>query len=255
MTSRQPSALGSFAVVVLINVLACGGEHGTPGGGEPAGTSSPPTSQPMPSAGAPSETRLHLIDDMERDKPNLPVIPGNGAGFYWPAGPGTLGNWFVSDGSGNGLEDAPVVALSPARADSRHAIFVASRERSGRLDLWAQLDHPSNRPLDLSKFTGIAFWARMKGGDGRLTVALRDRLPGAGRTETPSLDQPLTPGVWQQFILPFDDFQRPTTPGEAAPAPLNRAAISDVHFVAGGVDQPIELWIDDLALFCRGTCP
>jgi hypothetical protein len=41
----------------------------------------------------------------------------------------------------------------------------------------------------------------------------------------------------------------------AAQRPLNLARINSIHFIAGTGGVRFDLWIDDLALICRGICP
>jgi hypothetical protein len=113
---------------------------------------------------------------------------------------------------------------------------------------------------------GIAFWARLTGGGQKLFVAVRDQATAptqppddvfAGDVNgSPWFVQRLTvSSEWQRFVLLFDDFQ----PGAASPVKPTRAldtsAVISIDFQTGVGGSTFDLWIDDLAVLCRGECP
>ena len=187
---------------------------------------------------------FEMIDDMEDhadDRPNAP-LPST---FFWGSpNPTRIGNWFVSWSDGS-TRDAEIAVIDPPRGGSRKAREIKSEQKGRSADLWAQLDHPSGRAVDLSGYRGVAFWARLTGGSGKLVVALDDGSDAgstasskarAGDPPFPAQAVAVSEG-WQQFVLRFDDFGiQPTTVGS-------------LDFVVAGDTEPFDLWIDDLALF------
>jgi hypothetical protein len=196
---------------------------------------------------------IRLIDDMELDRPNLPPLPLGSSGFFYPSGPGTLGNWFVSAADGK-LRDAEVAEIQPPRETSQRACHLSGAADARGLDLWAQLDHPSYRPVNLSGHRAMTFWARSGVPDARVTIAIAQSQrsifqPG---TAADRWEQIITVGDWQQFTLSFDDFHRADDAGPANK--LDPAAVFAVHFLAGRDGQAVDLWIDDFSLVCNGAC-
>jgi len=55
--------------------------------------------------------------------------------------------------------------------------------------------------------------------------------------------------------LLFDDFRQGVVSGNSSGRTLDASAITDIHFVAGLGGESFDLWIDDLAMLCRGLCP
>jgi hypothetical protein len=192
--------------------------------------------------------RFVMIDDMEdRRMDGLPTAPTLSA-FFWQS-PGTVrvGNWFVSSSDGS-TNDVGRPLIDPPRGDSHGAREIHGGDTAKAANLWAQLDHPQGRAIDLSAYAGLVFWARLTGSGGILDVAL-DRLSGGGgvyfKSDFTSLPtwELFVPERWQQFTLSFDDLATPAT------------GVVSIDFVVSGTAGPFDLWIDDVALLCRDTCP
>jgi hypothetical protein len=49
--------------------------------------------------------------------------------------------------------------------------------------------------------------------------------------------------TWTQFVVRFDELS------------LDLTAVSSIDFVVGGRSESLDLWVDDLAFLCRGSCP
>jgi hypothetical protein len=187
---------------------------------------------------------FEMVDDMEAHTDGRPTAPLPST-FFWGSPNATrIGNWFVSWSDGS-TKDAETAVIDPPRNDSRKAREIKSGQAGRSADLWAQLDHPSGRAIDLSGYRGVAFWARLTGGAGKLVVAI-DNGSGAGRTAVSKAragDPPFpaqTVSVsdeWQQFVLPFEDFG------------IQPTGVASVDFVVAGDAETFDLWIDDLALF------
>lgn len=185
------------------------------------------------------------VDDMDHAGDGYPEPPAGSSAFFWgsPASV-NIGNWFVTTPSAV-TRDASMDDIVPARAESTKAYRVTGADFDQGVDLWAQLDHPSGRTVDLSAFSGVSFWARIEGEPRELIVALGDGRGFFGRPATvsppPSVGVTVSDG-WQQFVLGFEDFDADAT------------AIASFDFVVPG-GSPIDFWVDDLALVCRGSCP
>jgi hypothetical protein len=126
-------------------------------------------------------------------------------------------------------------------------------------DLSPQLRHPSNGPVDLSPYLGISFWAKLTSPSSRLIVALVERTGGsfleAESTNSPDHAQSVVVSdQWQRVILLFDDFHQGVISGNGSGDPFTVDAVSIVDFVVGLNGESFDLWIDDLALLCRGIC-
>jgi hypothetical protein len=111
---------------------------------------------------------------------------------------------------------------------------------------------------NLSAYAGVAFWSRGQSASGSLLVAIQDDTVAAGHaySQARGSDQPwfehptvLTP-EWRRHILLFDDFHQP-----GLTVPLNTQAVWSLHMLAGLEGGGGDVWIDDLALLCRGACP
>jgi hypothetical protein len=129
---------------------------------------------------------------------------------------------------------------------STKAYHVAGSDFEQGFDLWAQLDHPSGGSIDLSRFSGFSFWARMTGLPRALVVAHGDgRASSARPASVPPLpSQTVTiSDSWQQFVLRFEDFG------------VDATAIASFDFVVTADGGPIDFWVDDLSLVCRESCP
>lgn len=207
----------------------------------------------------PTSSQFLTIDDMEDGKVGVPGLPPGVAAFWWPLGP--LGNWFfnATDDLTGPRKDALAENIVPPRSDSKRARRAHGSGLANGTDLFAQLRHPSNAPVDLSPYVGLAFWARLTSASGRLIVALGQNSQGSllpsKSTDPPIFAQSIAVSdQWERFILLFDDFRE----GVIGPASSGRvpsaAAVSTIDFVVGLNGEPFDLWIDDLALLCRGVC-
>jgi hypothetical protein len=194
--------------------------------------------------GVSTSTVFEMVDDMEDHTDGRPTAPLPSAFFWGSPNPTRIGNWFVSWSDGS-TKDAQIAVIDPPRGDSQKAREVKSGQAGRSADLWAQLDHPSGRAVDLSGYRGVAFWARLTGGGGKLVVALDDGSDAASTASSkaragdppfPAQTVAVSQG-WQQFVLCFDDFGiRPT-------------AVESIDFVVAGDMESFDLWIDDVALF------
>ncbi|HET7545328.1 MAG TPA: hypothetical protein VFK05_35925 [Polyangiaceae bacterium] len=198
---------------------------GTSVGGDSAG--------PMP-------TTSEVIDDGDNSEGN-PSLPPNSSGFWW--GGAHLGNWFVSAPDPNGYRrDAGKVEIVPPREDSVWARAARDSGRDHGVDLFAQLDHPLGRPVDLGNYDGIAFWAMLKGANNSVVVGMN---PGVDYFEHSNEVASVTIAVsseWQRFELPFEKFG------------IDNHTIASFDFIVGEGGGDFELWIDDLTLLCRNEC-
>jgi hypothetical protein len=112
----------------------------------------------------------------------------------------------------------------------------------GTTDLWAQLSHPSGKPIDLSAYKGISFDAQLVNGVAQLVVALNadgdlsiaDRASAAQRF---ALDE-----TWRSYALNFGDV------GAAS-------AVSSFDFIVTTPRSTSELQVRNVALSCKATCP
>ena len=190
----------------------------------------------------PPSTTFEMIDDMEEHTYGRPAAPSASTFFWGSPSPTRIGNWFVSWSDGS-TKDAGIAVVDPARADSRKAREIKSGQVGRSADLWAQLDHPAGRPIDLSTYRGVAFWARLTGGSGKLLVAIDDGSGANASAKARGGDPPFpaqrlaVSEEWQQFVLRFEDFG------------LQSNAVTSVDFVVAGDTEAFDLWIDDLALF------
>jgi hypothetical protein len=200
-----------------------------------------------------------MVDDMEEGKVGVPGLPPGTAGFWWPLGP--LGNWFVgpADDSAGPGRDALGQSIVPPRGDSKRARRVQGMGLPNGTDLFAQLRHPTNAPVDLSPYVGLAFWARLTSPSGRVIVALgqndRGWLLPAKSTDPPIFAQSVVVSdQWERVILLFDDFREGIIGAMSSGRPLTVDAVSTIDFVVGLNGEAFDLWIDDLVLLCRGVC-
>ncbi len=145
------------------------------------------------------------------------------------------------------LRDASFTALIPVRGESKRGIRIAGSENDGPVNLWAQLDHPQGGPVNLHPYAGIAFWAQ-------ILVAINDRPFEAENSSSPWLTREvLLDEKWQRIVLLFEDFEQSGT-AEMPARSLDRGSIVSINFIAGKGGESFALWIDDLALLCRGAC-
>lgn len=207
-------------VPLAMSVWACGG----------SATSDAPPEQGAGEAGG-GATRV-VIDDLDPGD-DEPMVPEGSSAFFWAGG---LGNWFTTDAWG---ETRETVIEATAGGKACHE----SGDGDGvGIDLWAQLDHPLGRPVDIDGYSGIAFRARLSGAGGQLLVALSadggyfQGVPAIGKRGIDVGEQ------WQAFELPFSELS------------LQGSAITSIDFIVTAADEPFDLWIDDLSFLCAGPC-
>jgi hypothetical protein len=187
----------------------------------------------------------YVTIDNEQADDGRPVAPPDSSAFFWGSNSAgwRIGNWFVTSDK---VRDAGVWPIEPPRGGSTEARRASGQGFASGVVLWVQLDHPQNRAVDLSAYSGIAFWARLKSATSAVVVSLNDgsHASGAldGRSTLPAVS--LTAGdTWQQFTLPFDDFG------------LSDVKTTTIEFFVGDKGETFDLWIDDFALICSGACP
>jgi hypothetical protein len=189
----------------------------------------------------PASTAFEMIDDMEEHTDGRPTAPLPSTFFWGSPSPTRIGNWFVSWSDGS-TKDAGIAVIDPARGDSQKAREIQSGQPGRSADLWAQLDHPAGRPVDVSAYRGVAFWARLTGGSGKLVVAIDGGSGASASAKARGGDPPFPAQTlavsdgWQQFVLRFEDFG------------LQPTAVASLDFVVAGDTEAFDLWIDDLAL-------
>jgi hypothetical protein len=259
----------AITTLALQCAVACGGitEAGSTraGGGEPVeprpsaavrsaavqptavpSTAVQPTTVPLTGAtstatiGSEAPTQVELVDDVDHSDTTRGAVPEDSSAFIWSRG---IGNWFVSTDDGS-VRDAKSDVATSERSVNNRAYHAGKTQPGAVVDLWAQLDHPSGRSIDLSGYSGFAFWARVDGNSGQLSVALsRNGHVTSANPSLPSMSGPLfdVSSEWQQFTIVFSDF--------------DGSAVSSIDFVLGPSEAAFDLWIDDLALACRGSCP
>ena len=260
---RGQSTIGIPLICLGVLFAACGGESqggsdnaDTRGGASNGAAGSAGDDPPVtPQAGAPAQSEggaggdgaapepatTEVIDDGDRVDAN-PALPLGSSGFWWGGG-AHLGNWFVSAPAPNAYQrDAVRAEISPPRDQSVWAFRVEDSGRERGIDLWAQLDHPAGRPVDLGAYTGFAFWARHSGDSRQLIVAMNPGVPYFDAPASiPSVELSVS-SEWQRFELDFDQFD------------IDISAVASFDFIAGAGGGAFELWIDDLSLRCRSAC-
>jgi len=194
-------------------------------------------------AGAPATEMSTSFGDYDHIPDGL-MPPAGGSAFIWglPADV-HIGNWFVVSPSGV-VHDARIDAIEPPRGDSEKACHASGSEFADGVDLYAQLNHPSNQPADLGRYAGLAFWARLTASGAKLVVVLNDgtgSLLSEGSFSGLPSDSFAATEQWQRFELPFTD-------------PARTSAVVSLDFVVTGGGEALDLWIDDIELLCRGAC-
>lgn len=174
-----------------------------------------------------------------------------------------LGNWFVTSSDGMG-GDAHIDEIVPPSPYGKKACHVTGGQSpipsSVRVDLWAQLNHPTGAPVDLGAYIGVAFRVRLRSTTGRLTVALNDVAAGANFFNAESSLSPwpsrtVTPSDWERVVVLFEDFSTaPPTAGAVPGRSPKLSTISSIDFVVGDGVEQFDLWLDELALVCKGPC-
>lgn len=180
-----------------------------------------------------------VIDDVDHNDTEL-GLPVGSAAFWWLGG---LGNWFVTAPAPDPYtRDATAAEIVPPRGDSTKAYRVQDEGRDRGVDLWAQLNHPGGRPMDLSAFAGITFWARLDGSE-QLKFALN---PGVSYFDAPSEVPTHALAVsteWRQFSLRFSELG------------VDVHAVASFDFIVGEGGDKFDLWVDDVGMFCDAECP
>lgn len=235
-------------------LMGCGGrasnghpdDAGTPQAGDmgTAGTGTSNVSSAGNASGGVSGASTVLLVDDEDANDGRPIGPSSAA-FFWgsPVGGWHLGNWFLTS---DGVHDVELSPFAPPRDGSAQARHVSGSGFASGVVLWAELDHPFHRPVDLSGYAGISFWARLESKSGVLSVAAENTAGSAvtanGRETLPVVVSLDVGPAWQQFTLPFDLLFQ----GEPLAA--------SIDFFVGDGGEAFELWIDDFALLCSGAC-
>lgn len=202
---------------------------------------------------------FQLIDDVEaeEDRP----------GFVCPVGLCSW-NYLSTDrtqpgppGGTLGLAEPP----SPPRGKSTRAWHVRSAAGAAGSDLHLEMHAPGFPHTvypDLSAYAGIAFWARSDSPGQEITLAVVDDKVVASsydealRSDKPWFTRRVPLGAsWRRHIVLFDDLRQPEGAGVMPDARLHTGALWSFHFLAGLDRTGADLWIDDLALLCRGACP
>jgi hypothetical protein len=171
-----------------------------------------------------------LLDDTSRQHPGLP--PGS-AGFFWRWG---LGNWFIRSSTGIS-QDANVTDI-----DGGVREWQVSGGQGVTVDLWAQLNHPSGTPLDLSPYSGITFEAKLSGAPGPLLVALNANGDFSRVISAASTQRFAAADDWQAEEMPF-------------PQGTDATHITSIDFVIAEGNAPFTLNIRNVGLRCKADCP
>ncbi len=211
----------------------------------------------------PPSSQLVMIDDMENSEMLIPIA---NSGHFFSRATGSIGNWFFASSTGPLRGDATETAIQSPRGTSKYARHVQGSKLEDGMNMWAQLNHPSGGPVNMSPYAGIAFWARLTGGNQTLFVAVRDRATGPANPPddlfggdfngSPWFVQRLTVSKeWQRFVLLFDDFQQGALAPIKQTRSLDTSAVVSIDFQTGVGGSTFDLWIDDLAALCRGACP
>ncbi|GEM_PF-3016546 len=184
-------------------------------------------------------TMTELLDDVDHAGSGYPQVPAGSSGFFWRGG---LANWFVTPAEGRQSDAKADETGTSTGQEAGKAYHVSGDGQSLGVDLWVELDHPSRRPVDLSAYSGISFRARLIGAASSLAVAFSANGQYFARGAfAPAVT---TSGEWQTITLPF-----------ANVVDLDSSAISSIDFIVTSGGAPFDLWVDDLALRCRGKCP
>lgn len=114
--------------------------------------------------------------------------------------------------------------------------------------------------VDFSARTGFSFWARTTGADTTFIFAVSDTTANPFQTffitegtpgGWPSIKLAAS-SEWRQHIVPFTELRR--THPLTANQPRDPARVTGLHFVTGHGVPPVDLWIDDISVICRGAC-
>ena len=176
--------------------------------------------------------------DFDQPSPGLPQVPDGSPSFFWGSPSEVhIGNWFVTSSDGFSA-DARVGIIEPPRGDSTLACHASGAQFARGVDLYVQLDHPGNRPVDLSHYTGLSFWARLTASNPNLLVVLNDgsgSLPEEGSFVGLPAATFAASEEWQQFEMAFSD-------------PARASAVVSIDFVVSDGGEALDLWIDEVTL-------
>jgi hypothetical protein len=258
--SRRKRSLSAQLAFIGLMLIGCGGRALGDGanevGASGAGTAGAIGGSPSDITGGTGGTTQaggttqggaagYLIIDNEPPDDGRPVAPPNSSAFFWGSNSAgwRIGNWLVTSDK---VRDAHLLPIEPPRAGSTEARRANGQGFASGVVLWLQLDHPFGRAVDLSAYSGIEFWARLKSATSAVVVSLNDGSHAAGaldgRATLPSVS--LTADyTWQQFTLPFNAFG------------LSDPKIATVEFFVGDKGETFDLWVDDFALTCSDACP
>jgi hypothetical protein len=199
---------------------------------------------------------FEVIDDLDH-------ADGGEMGFLCPVG---LCSWFTRPVDAAGVSTGAVLAPpSPPRGASKKAWHLRTGPDSAGVDVRLDIHGPQfPRVLypDLRNYAGVAFWARGDAENQDLLVAMEDdkviapNYSEAAAGRNPWFTQPVKVGTeWRRYILLFDDFQQVDAKGSVvSTGQLDTAAVWSIHFIAGLARRAGGVWVDDLALLCKGPC-
>lgn len=256
--SSHQTLVISTALVLAASSLGCSNDPGPEPRALPE-DSGPADMPSLNSGGADSlmgpvhNGLFQIIDDLEASSPGDTL-----RNFVSPVG---LGSWFFTAPPKPGLPMAVVAAVDPSRGSSQRAWRVPLPEGSAPVSLRVDLHGPKFPAVpfaDLSAYAGIAFWSRGSLPSIHLVAAVEDSASGrvnvhqAGPLSGPlGFTQPVKVGSeWRRHIILFDDL----VALDESKGKLDTTALWAVNFVADSASAA-ELWIDDVALLCKGACP
>ena len=176
------------------------------------------TKAPAATAAAAAATTTGLVSDF--DSTDIRAEFGSG--------------WQTStDSLMGGASTATMAIVQGGAKETRGALEVSGTLAAGAPYPWAgAMFFPGATPMapvDLSKFTSIAFWARGDGGTHQVMVF-------AARLGNIPATQPFTPGPeWREFVLPLASFSN-----------IDGSDLRGVLFSAGSKPGPFRFTIDDV---------
>lgn len=203
---------------------------GFPSGGISTGGTSSGGSSAGGTSSAPAPKTTEPIDDtsLTRD----PSLPQDSGALFWQFG---LGNWFVNATDGTHQDGLLEVVDGVA---ARHAV---GKGQGASLDLWAQLDHPSGAPRDLSAYSGISFAVRASDANELLVgFNLNGQLAKLDLAEQARLS---VSDAWQSSTLRFSEIG------------FDPTSVTSIDFVVARSAVPFEIWVRNLSLVCDQACP
>lgn len=227
-------------MLVGLLLIACGGRAEASNSSPAAGSGGDSPAAQGGAAGSPSshaDGGSVPLGDGDRGPAAPATIPASSPGaFFWGSDitGWRIGNWFLTS---DGTRDVGLSPIDPPRDGSTAARHVSGSESQSGAILWAQLDHPANRSVDLSSYSGLTFWVRLESLSAQLDVVLNQSgaHPSTDASSTPSVSLMVGP-TWQEVTLPLDAFK------------ISPRAARSVDFRVVTNGEAFDLWIDDLAL-------